>query len=193
MRALSFWRLPPAIGQKRRPKPSAMRFHSTPESAQNLEITKLAIIETLLSIAIYVCLGLYLGTFKYLALAVVFAPLMLFRTKESAEWGIVVYGKWQDKINNAWHWVDKHLPLRDRISFSRLLGFIIDMLVGVSILLSMAIAGIIIRITATVYWWVRRPLSTLKEAPGNWLRQSFCTDFFHPPEIVPSLETTRPK
>jgi len=46
-----------------------MRFHSTPESAENLEITVLAIIETVLSIAIYVCLGLYLGTFKYLALA----------------------------------------------------------------------------------------------------------------------------
>jgi hypothetical protein len=71
-------------------KPSVMRFHSTPESAENLEITKLAIIETVLSIAIYVCSGLYLGTFKYLALAVFFAPLMLFRTKGSAEWGLTV-------------------------------------------------------------------------------------------------------
>ena len=65
-----------------------MRFHSTPESALNLEITKLAIIETLVSVGLYVGIGIYFGTFRYLALAILIAPLMLFRTKISTEWGL---------------------------------------------------------------------------------------------------------
>jgi hypothetical protein len=50
-----------------------MRFHSTPESALNGEITILAIIETVLSVTLYLWAGLHFGTFKYLALAVVFS------------------------------------------------------------------------------------------------------------------------
>lgn len=58
-----------------------MRTYSTPQSALNGEITKLAIIECVVSVAIYVSIGMYFGTFRYLAVAVVFAPLMLFRTE----------------------------------------------------------------------------------------------------------------
>jgi hypothetical protein len=62
-----------------------MRFHSTPESAHNLEITKLAIFETVASLALYLVIGFYLGTFQHLALAVLVAPLMLFRTNDSMD------------------------------------------------------------------------------------------------------------
>ena len=62
-----------------------MRSYSTPQSAVNLEITKLAIIESAASVALYVCIALYFGTFRYLATAVVVAPLMLFRTEASAD------------------------------------------------------------------------------------------------------------
>ena len=150
-----------------------------------MEITKLAIIETVLAVAIYAYLGIHMGTFKYLALAVVFAPLMLFRTKESAEWGILVYGKWHKKTDAI---VDK--TINSKFLLDSRLGDITFYLGIVLSTIAMVLGGIIIRITATVYWGVRRPLSTLKEAPGNWLRQSLCTDFFHPPEIVP-LEALR--
>ena len=65
-----------------------MRFHSTPESALNGEITKLAIIECIASVALYLAIGFYFGTFRYLAMAVIVAPLMLLRTEESSEWGL---------------------------------------------------------------------------------------------------------
>ena len=70
-----------------------MRFHSTPQSALHLEITKLAIIETLVSVGLYVGIGIYLGTFRYLALAILVAPLMLLRTDMSSEWGLKVYDR----------------------------------------------------------------------------------------------------
>ncbi len=54
-----------------------------------------------------------------------------------------------------------------------------------AMLLIIALLGTAIRIVATVYWLVRRPLQTLRDTPRNWLRQSLCTDFAHPPEVVP--------
>ena len=70
-----------------------MRFHSTPESALNGEITKLAIIECIASVAIYLAIGFYFGTFRYLAMAVVVAPLMLLRTDASSDWWAGYYGE----------------------------------------------------------------------------------------------------
>ncbi len=64
-----------------------MRTYSTPQSALELEITKLAIIECAAAAILYMCIGIYLGTFKYLAAAIVIAPLMLYRTQFSDEWG----------------------------------------------------------------------------------------------------------
>ena len=144
-----------------------MRFHSTPQSALDGEITILAIIETVISVVIYVGLGLYFGTFKYLAWAVVVAPLMLFRTEASANWGLNTY---EQCLTQLWR-----LPA----NWDGIANGVLGPLIGVAI-----------RITATFYWVMRRPFLTLKEVPKNWLRQSLCIDFFYPPEILP-LEATK--
>lgn len=144
-----------------------MRTYSTPESALNGEITKLAILECVASVAIYVALGLYLGTFRYLALAIVFAPLMLFRTEASSIWGLAIYEKYLAKFDREYTFSDV-----------------------VAVFVVAPVMGTMIRIVATLYWAIRHPLQTLKATPQNWLRQSLCTDFFHPPEVVP-LEATR--
>ena len=75
-----------------------MRSHSTPESALNLEITKLAIVETAVSLALYIGAGFYLGTFQYLTLAVLVAPLMLLRTERSTDWALRVYWRFGKAI-----------------------------------------------------------------------------------------------
>ena len=139
-----------------------MRNYSTPQSALNLEITKLAIAECVVAVLLYIGIGLYIGSFKYLAVAVVFAPLMLFRTEVSAEWGLSVYSKILH-LGERWP---------ENLYFPTLLFF------GPPI-------GVAIRVAATVYWAVRRPVYTLRETPHNWIRQTICTDFAHPPEVVP--------
>jgi hypothetical protein len=147
-----------------------MRSYSTHQSILNEEFTKLAIVECVASVAIYLGLGVYLGTFKYLAVAVAVAPLMLFRTQVSAEWGLKVYQKFYYSLTKL-----VGLPsLRDLTLLTVPLMFILIPVVGTSI-----------RIVATVYWAARRPFQTVKDMPQNWLRQSFCTDLAYPPEIVP--------
>jgi hypothetical protein len=161
-----------------------MRTYSTPQSALDGEITKLAIIECAASAALYIGLGVYFGTFKYLAVAVVTAPLMLFRTEFSADWAIQLYKKVTnrsfdlfERINNS---SDKNKPNRGclwRITCLLSSGFALVILIP--------LVGIAIRIIATVYWLVRRPLETLRDTPRNWLRQGLCVDFAHLPEIIP--------
>ena len=140
-----------------------MRFHSTPESVQSGEITQLAIIECVIAVAIYVGIGMYFRTFQYLAVAVALAPLTLLRTDASVRWGL-------EKWDRIWD-----LPARLPV-WGPLAG-----LFG----LASIVAGSAIRLSATLYWALRRPLDTLEAMPRNWLRQSFCTDLFYPPEVVP--------
>jgi hypothetical protein len=156
-----------------------MRTYSTPQSALDGEITKLAILECVVSVALYLGVGVYLGTFKYLAWAVVVAPLMLFRTDFSADWGLRLYVKYLDRVEHT-------LPEK-RAEYTRLdwVYFLIG-LIGVVLT---PLVGNAIRIVATVYWVIRKPLQTLKAIPQNWLRQCFCTDFAHPPEVVPKEAT----
>lgn len=139
-----------------------MRSYSTPQSALDGEITKLAIVECIVSVALYVGAGFYLGTFRYLAIAIVLAPLTLFRTERSAEWGLELYKRWF-KVIGRWS------PPRRMLAIA----------------VMTPVVGTMIRVVSTVYLSVRTPLQTLKDTPQNWLRQSFCTDFAHPPEIVP--------
>jgi hypothetical protein len=141
-----------------------MRTYSTPQSALDGEITKLAILECVASAALYVGIGVYFGTFKHLAVAVAVAPLMLFRTEFSADWGLQLYKQVTDRL-------EKWAGVSD-------VKFLIAMLL-------MAVIGTGIRLGATAYWGLRRPLQTLRDTPRNWLRQCFCTDFAHPPEVVP--------
>ena len=141
-----------------------MRAYSTPQSALNLEITKLAIFECVVAVLLYVGMGLYLGSFKYLAVAVVFAPLMLFRTEESALWGLRLYSNIFTRLEQT--------GLQE--------GLLLLFVFGLGPLI-----GVTIRIVATLFWAIRRPLYTLQETPRNWLRQTICTDFAHVPEVVP--------
>lgn len=147
-----------------------MRAYSTPQSALDQEITKLAIAECIASVGIYISIGLYFGTFKYLALAVVLAPLTLFRTERSVEWALSRYKQSLEAIGRMPEPFDVVTPY----------------FVG-------PVIGSVIRIVSTIYWAVRTPLQTLKDTPQNWLRQSLCTDFAYPPEIVPQEALSKDK
>ena len=166
-----------------------MRFHSTPESVLNGEITVLAVIECVASVALYLVLGFYLGTLRYLAWAVVVAPLMLFRTKRSVEWGLDSYSKYCNAmVSDDPDYYDARFALWREVYIFR---FRNPLKVWLSIA-ALGLGGALVRAVSPLYWFLRRPLEALKEAPFNWQRQSLCTDFCFPPEIIPD-ETFTPR
>jgi hypothetical protein len=148
-----------------------MRSYSTPESAHLGEVTKLAIAEALVSVALYIGICTYIGSWRSLSLIVVGAPLMLFRTEVSAEWALGYWMRWFTLTEDVFREGVEPSLKTSVIAF----GYV----------LVTPVVGIVLRLAGTIYWAVRMPLYTLKETPRNWFRQTLCTDFMHPPEIVP--------
>jgi len=151
-----------------------MRLYSTPRSAVDGEVTKLAIVECVVSVALYVGVEIYLGTFKHLAIAVAAAPLMLLRTDESARWGLQLFVSYSHRLKGR-------LGVASVDEVARF----------VAIMITTPFVGTGIRVVTTVTWAVQHPLRAIGSVPQNWFRQSLCTDFMHPPEILP-LETLYP-
>jgi hypothetical protein len=150
-----------------------MRTYSTPESAHCGEITKLAVIEAAMAVGLYVWICTYLDSWQSLAAIVLAAPLMLFRSEKSADWAVEHWNRWDD--------VGQRMERFEGWDFAwRILIYLVIA----------PFVGVALRVIGTVYWAVRSPLYTLREVPRNWLRQTLCTDFMHPPEIVP-LEALR--
>ena len=139
-----------------------MRLSSTPRSAANGEITKLACVECLIAIALYVGIGVWTGSFRHVTVAIAVAPLMLLRTDASARWGLSTY-------SNCLGWLDRFAGP------------------GAAFLamISAPVIGVTLRVVSTTYWALRLPIQALKAIPYNWVRQTLCTDFLHPPEIMP--------
>lgn len=109
---------------------------------------------------------------------------MLGRTEASTDWALQIYANVPSRFA---YWLTakaSSLPNKWHTNFIIRIGAIF------LIALVAALVGTAIRLISTLYWTVRMPLQTLKQAPQNWLRQSLCTDFHHPPEVVP-LEATK--
>lgn len=142
-----------------------MRFLSTPESAERLEPSVLAILETLASTALWISVALWLNSSRHISVAIVLAPLMLFRTAESMQLGF-------DWIRRWLAWVDRRRSGR------------VFLAVGL-----LAPAALVIRVISTVVATRRHPLEALRSAPANWTRQAICIDFSQPPEFLPGEAT----
>lgn len=173
-----------------------MRFNSTAESAVKGEITILAIIECVLSVALYIGFCIHFSSFRYLAWAVVVAPLMLFRTERSAQWGLSLYLHLYNSIltesrMTGW-FVDRVKFLRVLFSpkGSGLLSEVVHVIFLIVETTVLALMGFVIRILSPMIWLMRRPVEGLRQAPFNWHRQCLCTDLYLAPEVVPLEHTS---
>lgn len=141
-----------------------MRLCSTPESVKRGEVSILAIVETLLAIALVFYLSAHFNTLRWLGVAMCVSPLLLLRTDESVRLGI----KWFDR-SLAWlaepdpHWPGSSLVATYTVFFLPL----------------------IIRIGATLVASFREPAAVLQAIPTNWTRVTLATDSFFAPELVP--------
>ncbi len=75
-----------------------MRFHSTPESADNLEPTWLAIFETALAIIALLALAYWQGSARFFLPSLLLAPVVLMSTPRS---GVISYALYEGSLRRS--------------------------------------------------------------------------------------------
>jgi len=151
-----------------------MRWVSSKESVAKGEVSVLAIVETLLAIALVFYLSSHFNTLRWLAIAMCVSPLLLLRTEESTRLGI----KW-------WDWWDANVVapcmLISGLGVKKVVGFCIGSV-------AFELSPPIIRAFATVAGLVAGPGDSLKAIPRNWVRVTLATDSWEAPEVIPDHE-----
>ncbi len=150
-----------------------MRLVSNKESVARGEVSILAIVETLLSIALVFYLSAHFNTLRWLAVVMCVSPLLLLRTTESTLLGINWFVAWSGYVRR-----------RVQRTYDNVGWF--DFVANIAIfILGTAIAILGIRILATAYALVRTPITVLQAIPRNWARTTLSLDSFVPPELIP--------
>jgi hypothetical protein len=180
-----------------------MRLYSTLESSNRGEITVLAIIETLLSVALYVGIAYWFDTVRHIVIAAVLAPLWLLRTRGSVRLGVKWYlclHSWtfspSDVMDKSISW-RLYVQFLDRFErFGTLLWYLLFpvmiILFPVMIIvccLTEALLTWVIRACATVVSITRHPLVHLVAIRQNWKRLVLATDIGTLPELLPGAES----
>lgn len=152
-----------------------MRLYSTPRSAINLEVSVLAIAETIIASFFSLWLAIsILETWNYILTGACLAPLLLLRTDYSCQYTYGMFYKYDKFIAES-----RYFP---RGKISRSLFFLI-IIFPISLLL--------IRIFSIVLGLLLHPVNSICQIPNNWMRTCMCTDSLHPPEILPGIETSQ--
>lgn len=149
-----------------------MRCTSTRESLQAGEVSILAIVETLLAMALAAYITIQLGTLKPLAIGCCMAPILLLRTDHSVLAGVLFVEKVATGVARLLG--HERLPsiVRGPLGFSILLVGAPFILLG-------------IRAAATVFGLVLHPIDSIKAIPKNWRRTTLSVDAFAHPEVLP--------
>jgi hypothetical protein len=150
----------------------AIRLVSSQKSVERGTVSALALLECLASVIVYLAIAISLETLLFYSIAVCFAPLFLFRTPDSVETGLDIY----ESILKFWGKLFDDLP-----------SYLSEPLAVIYCLL-LPVFGFSARFLATSWHLIRHPMNSLQAMPGNWFRQSLCTDFARPPEMVPNEE-----
>jgi hypothetical protein len=98
-----------------------MRLFSTPESVREEEISFLAVVETLVAMAISVFIAIKIGTLKHLAVSACIAPFLLLRTEQSTRMAMA----WAIYLSPHYFEItDSFVRLIDRIIYNDFLSYI---------------------------------------------------------------------
>ena len=143
-----------------------MRLVSNKESVARGEVSILAIVETLLAIALVFYLSAHFNTLRWLAVAICVSPLLLLRTEESTRLAI----EWSDYCIFI---LVRNVSKRWRVRLRE-----------VSRGLATVVAIPLVRTTATLVATIRDPLAAIRSIPANWLRITLATDSRQAPEPI---------
>jgi hypothetical protein len=191
---------PPVASE--RPK-SRLRWYSTLASSNRGEISVLAVVETVLSVALYAGIAVWFDTVRHIVIAAVLAPLWLLRTKGSVRLGMSFYlsgepyfrGRWLELFGDSLDsldrqlgsWAESRIYIVARIPLMALWLALFICLFFLWIL-SVILLCWMIRLVATTVAVVRHPLIHFVAIRKNWKRLVLATDVVTIPEWLPGAE-----
>lgn len=163
-------------------------WHCTPKTTANLEFSVLAIVESVLSVGVYIWLALNGYTLHLVASACI-APLLLLRTQESTEFALKFGEPIVKKVDGVN--VDLSKLMEEKLPFAIAIPLTLPVLVMTAI--SIGISFFVIKFIATIIHIFKSPLRVLLAIPVNWWRIVGCLDIFHSPETLPGYISNREK
>lgn len=163
-----------------------MRLFSDYDSAQEGEVSVLAMAETCLAVTGVVVLSLWIDTATWLAGAVSLTPVFLFRTPEAVRVAESIidgkYAKWFGRCS-----IVLMATVVALIVFATgwwCIPILVLLFGAVVALWEVAIAALLFFV-ATAAATVRHPLRTLSAMPANWRRLVLATDSCTQPQVLP--------
>lgn len=158
-----------------------MKTYCTPESALRNETSIFAIIETTIVLSFSLFFAIYYNYYWHIAIGTSLGFFLLLRTDASISRGL----KWYVNIDS--YYSEKIITRYEHvIEDNKWVRYCHSLLIVVPLFGCIAL---FIKIFATVFTVLQRPLYSIKEIPLNWFRIAFAVDIKHPPEILPGIET----
>lgn len=152
-----------------------MRLHSTPESADKLEPTWLAIFESALAVGILLALAYWQGSVWVFVPSLLLAPLALMSTPRAGVISLRLFDRWAN------YWSKRFFKYRSRFR-------IIKVIISGIFLLFLGISAIFIRLIGAIVAFSLKPSRSLKIIPANFVRIVLSIDILHFPEIFRGVE-----
>jgi hypothetical protein len=153
------------------------RWHwvSNRRSAENNEISVLAIIETIVAGILTYLFYRWTNTLWHVGLAACLSPFLLLRTSRSTELSLRIAERLSGVIVA---WVTGSYPSGEGSSL---------LMAGISFPFIPLLIGVI-KFISTFLNVILHPIATIEAIPRNWQRIVFCTDIGALPELIPTIE-----
>lgn len=153
-----------------------MRWISDRQSAENREVSVLALIETVLAgIAAYFIYHWQQTTWHF-AVAACLAPFLLLRTDRINSLSF----RMTEKLHQlAFPFTGSDSPPISETFFNRSISIL---------MIPLPVTILVIKFAATISNLFAHPLETIGEIPRNWDRVVLCTDTGAIPELIPTIE-----
>jgi len=95
------------------PFAKSIRWYSTVESAENLKISVLAVVESICAVSLSLWLAWHFQSYSHIVVAIVLAPLLLLRTEESTRLGLKWFGGFFEWLMGFLEWFGKLFSTED--------------------------------------------------------------------------------
>lgn len=178
---------------------------SSVESADRLQFSVLALVETLVAVGVSLYLWIFEGFYYHIVVGLIVAPLFFLRTKKSEKEALIFFNKYtelsKDIVINTTQIVyfllliivipfNLEFTIKDFLLF---ILFIISLPIMLSgILLILTPLTIVFFTLGVKFIFTIKNLSiySVSKIPKNWFKLILSTDMYHTPELIAGIEKT---